>query len=99
MQKAPAAAAAHGPGVSRFYDDNTQLFLALGQGTEGTIHRAVWGPGVGTRVQAMAYVDSLILERVRELGIAGGTARLADLGCGVCSSLCRMAKLMPIRGV
>ena len=97
MENAPAA---NGPSVSRFYDDNTGLFLSLGQGTEGTIHRAIWGPGVSTRVQAMAYVDSLIMERVRALsGAAGGVVKLADLGCGVCASLCRMAKQLPIRGV
>jgi len=96
MENAPAA---YGPSVSRFYDDNTGLFLSLGQGTEGTIHRAVWGPGVTTRVQAMAYVDTLIMDRVRELGGSKEVVKLADLGCGVCASLCRMAKQLPIRGV
>ena len=93
------ASAASGPSVSRFYDDNTGLFLSLGQGTEGTIHRAIWGPGVRTRVEAMAYVDSLIMERVRALAGSSEGIKLADLGCGVCASLCRMAKQLPIRGV
>ena len=35
--------------AQRYYDDNTGLLLKLGQGREGTIHRAVWGPGVDTR--------------------------------------------------
>jgi len=87
--------------VKRFYDENTSLFLSLGQGTEGTIHRAVWGPGVQSRVHAMAYVDGLILDRLRRQlpPGAGGVPRVADLGCGVCGSLCRMAKTLPLRGV
>jgi SAM-dependent methyltransferase len=86
--------------VKRFYDENTSLFLSLGQGTEGTIHRAVWGPGVASRAHAMAYVDGLILERLRSLSPAAGELpRVADLGCGVCASLCRMAKALPLRGL
>jgi SAM-dependent methyltransferase len=87
--------------VQRFYDENTSLFLSLGQGTEGTIHRAIWGPGVESRVQAMGYVDSLILQRMAALHSASGSEPLAvaDLGCGVCASLCRMAKRLPMKGV
>jgi SAM-dependent methyltransferase len=86
--------------VKRFYNDNTSLFLSLGQGTEGTIHRAVWGPGVASRVHAMAYVDGLILERLRSLRPGSGDVpSVADLGCGVCASLCRMAKVLPLRGL
>lgn len=85
--------------VKRFYDENTSLFLSLGQGTEGTIHRAVWGPGVAKRVHAMAYVDGLILDRLRALPLDAAMPRVADLGCGVCGSLCRMAKVLPLRGV
>jgi SAM-dependent methyltransferase len=90
-----------GDSVSQFYDDNTGLFLSLGQGTEGTIHRAVWGPGVKNRVQAMAFVDSLVMRRLERLeaGDSDATLRVADLGCGVCASLCRIAKVMPIRGL
>lgn len=86
--------------VKRFYDENTSLFLSLGQGTEGTIRRAVWGPGVESRVHAMAYVDGLILDRLRQRRSGlGDVPRVADLGCGVCGSLCRMAKVLPLRGV
>src|SRR5687767_3575030 len=87
--------------VSQFYDDNTELFLSLGQGTEGTIHRAVWGPGVQTRAQAMAYVDGLViqrLERWRDPSRAAPSS-VADLGCGVCASLCRMARCLPMTGL
>lgn len=83
--------------VSQFYDDNTELFLSLGQGTEGTIHRAVWGPGVRSRRQAMAYVDGLVLERLNQVG-RGERPSVADLGCGVGASLCRLARQRPLRG-
>jgi hypothetical protein len=80
--------------VRRFYDDNTRLMLGLGQGTEGTIRRAVWGPGVSTRRQAMRYVDDLILERIGpHLEVTAEPRRephVVDLGCGVCASLCRI---------
>ena len=85
--------------VRRYYDENTRLFLSLGQGTEGTIRRAIWGPGVSDRRQAMRYVDSLLVERLRENG-AGRAAppRVVDLGCGVCASLCYIAEQLPIQG-
>jgi cyclopropane fatty-acyl-phospholipid synthase-like methyltransferase len=85
--------------VRRYYDNNTRLFLSLGQGSEGTIRRAVWGPGVASRQQAMRYVDSLIVERLR--GLDSGTGlplRVADLGCGVCASLCFIAQQLPVAG-
>jgi SAM-dependent methyltransferase len=90
-----------GDPVSQFYDDNTGLFLSLGQGTEGTIHRAVWGPGVTSRARAMAFVDSLVIRRLERLRSAttASPLRVADLGCGVCASLCRIAKTMPIQGL
>ncbi len=86
-----------GERVRRYYDENTRLFLQLGQGTEGTIHRAIWGPEVGSRVEAMAFADRLVIERLRSME-GGGTLRVADLGCGVCASLCRIAKALPIEG-
>jgi SAM-dependent methyltransferase len=89
-----------GEQVKRFYDDNTRLFLSLGQGTEGTIHRAVWGPGVRRRVEAMAYVDGLVFQRVKRLELtdAAQALHVVDLGSGVCASLCRMAKQSAITG-
>lgn len=81
--------------VRRYYDNNTRLFLSLGQGTEGTIHRAIWGPGVDSRVEAMAYVDTLVAERIAQLDASRRDKQealhIADLGCGVCASLCRLA--------
>ncbi len=85
--------------VQRFYDSNTRLMLRLGQGLEGSIHRAVWGPGVQERPAAMAYADRLIGERLQRLEApADGPLRVVDLGSGVCASLCRIAEQLPIRG-
>jgi SAM-dependent methyltransferase len=85
--------------VSRYYDDNTRLLLRLGQGAEGTIHRAVWGPGVTTRARALSYVDELITDKVRDVEAAQGThAHVIDLGCGVGATLCRIARAMKTRG-
>jgi cyclopropane fatty-acyl-phospholipid synthase-like methyltransferase len=86
--------------VRRYYDDNTRLFLSLGQGTEGTIHRAIWGHGVETRAEAMRYVDGLVIERLRRITDVptGEPLRVADLGCGVCSSLCYIAERLSILG-
>ena len=85
--------------VRRYYDDNTRLLLALGQGTEGTIHRAVWGPGVATRSRALAYVDELITAKVREFEQTHGRgAQVIDLGCGVGATLCKVAQSTEIQG-
>jgi SAM-dependent methyltransferase len=83
--------------VQRYYDGNTRWMLRLGQGGEGTIHRAVWGPGVRDRRAAMAFVDELIIERLRRLEApAGGALRIVDLGSGVGASLCRIARALPV---
>lgn len=79
--------------VKRYYESNTSLFLRLGQGVDDTIRRAVWGPGVSSRGDAMAYVDDLILEHVEERARRSERSpRILDLGCGVGASLCRIAK-------
>jgi len=85
--------------VARYYDDNTAAFLARGQGgTVGAIHRAVWGPGVSRRDEAFTYVESLVLERLRERR-CGGPMHLLDLGCGVGASLCYLtSRLKELRG-
>jgi SAM-dependent methyltransferase len=79
--------------VKRYYEDNTSRFLRFGQGVDGTIRRAVWGPGVATRRDAMAYVDHLVLEHVQSLAERlGRPPRILDLGCGVGASLFRIAQ-------
>ena len=70
--------------VARYYDQNTANFLAHGQGgAQGTIHRAVWGEGIGSREQAFHFVHDLLRARIAE----SGARRILDLGCGVGASL------------
>src|SRR5262245_22507349 len=110
--------------VRRYYDRQTGAFLALGQGgQEGSIHRAVWAPGVSDRQQAFHYVEDRIATLIRQYidvhgrdpSQSGGRAtsqsggrdpsgsptenrlHVVDLGCGVASSLCYLAKLLPIQ--
>ena len=82
--------------AQRYYDDNTRLLLTLGQGREGTIHRAIWAPGVSTRAHALVYVDELIADRAARLQADRETPlHVVDLGCGVGATLCRIAARSP----
>lgn len=86
--------------VRRYYDRHTPAFLRLGRGgAGGSIHRAVWGPGVSSRAGAFHYVDDLVASRARAL-LAERPAplHLVDLGCGVAASLCYLAERVPIIG-
>jgi cyclopropane fatty-acyl-phospholipid synthase-like methyltransferase len=78
--------------VRRYFDDHSTVFERFGQG-RSTIHRAVWGEGVGSREEAFGYVDRLIAERAVALG--DPAIRLLDLGCGLGASLIRLAGLLP----
>lgn len=70
--------------VGRYYDRNTRRFLALGHGGgELAIRRAVWGPGVRSRGEAMQYVNALLLDELRCVS----AAEVVDLGCGVGGSI------------
>jgi SAM-dependent methyltransferase len=73
--------------VRRYYDNNTAVFVRLGQGGE-SIHRAVWGPGVSTRAEAFHFVDELIL---RALPPDVARPAVVDLGCGLGASLLYLA--------
>ncbi|HET9956903.1 MAG TPA: class I SAM-dependent methyltransferase [Polyangiaceae bacterium] len=81
--------------VANYYDENTRAFVRRGHGrTTGAIHRAVWGPGVHTREDAMHHVEDRLLRywldrsagREREQ-----PAYFLDLGCGIGGSLCSLA--------
>lgn len=89
--------------VQRYYDRQTRGFVALGQGgSEGAIHRAVWGPGVRTRGQAFHFVEDRIadwLASEREgSGPAEAPPHVVDLGCGIGGSLIHLAGRLPLRG-
>jgi tocopherol O-methyltransferase len=85
--------------VREYYDRHSRTFLALGQGGSlGTLHRAVWGPGVTSRAQAFRFVEDCIADLAA--GLAPGEERphLVDLGCGVGGSLCYLATRLPVTG-
>jgi tocopherol O-methyltransferase len=76
----------HADDVARYYDENTAAFLARGEGgSEGVLHRAVWGQGVVDRAGALHFVHELILREIDTLG--SPRPRILDLGCGVGGSL------------
>jgi SAM-dependent methyltransferase len=83
--------------VRRYYDRHTAAFVRLGQGG-GSIHRAVWGPGVSSRSQAFHAVDDRIAELVPRVPPSSRLPHVVDLGCGVGASLCYLAERLPIRG-
>lgn len=84
--------------VRRYYDTHTSAFVSLGQGgAQGAMHRAVWGPGVGSRAEAFRYVDDQIAGLIRQLA-SGPHSHVVDLGCGVGGSLCYLAQQLPITG-
>jgi SAM-dependent methyltransferase len=86
--------------VRHYYDRHTPAFLSRGQGGRaGSIHRAVWGPGTTTRLEAFHYVEDLVAAWTRSL-LSGGSRSLhvVDLGCGVGASLCYLAERLPMRG-
>jgi len=84
--------------VRRYYDRQTRAFLALGQGGQaGSIHRAVWGPGVSNRQQAFRYIEDRLAALIRQFPPDGGI-HVVDLGCGVAASLCYLAEAIPLTG-
>ena len=76
--------------VREYYQTNTRRFERLGQGG-GTLHRAVWGPGVGTRDEAFRHVDELILRELARYLHDDERPHVLDLGCGVGASLVFLA--------
>lgn len=85
--------------VQRYYDSNTRLLLTLGQGSAGTIHRAVWAVGVQNRDEALAHVDGLVRARVARMReSARAPLHVVDLGCGVCASLCELVQQVDVVG-
>lgn len=85
--------------IRRYYDRNTADFVAHGQGgSEGVIHRAVWGPGVSDRRGAFHFVEDRIADVIRDRSSPQAPAHVVDLGCGIGASLCFLAQRLSIRG-
>jgi SAM-dependent methyltransferase len=83
--------------VRHYYDRNTRSFLDYGQGAAtGSIHRAVWAPGVSSRDEAFRYVEDRIAAAAGELLPSSLLTHIVDLGCGVGSSLCYLASRLPV---
>jgi SAM-dependent methyltransferase len=85
--------------IRRYYDRHTSAFVSFGQrGSDGAIHRAVWGPGATTHRQAFRYVEDQIALLLQNLPPSFGESNVVDLGCGVGASLCYLAERLPLRG-
>jgi cyclopropane fatty-acyl-phospholipid synthase-like methyltransferase len=86
--------------VQSYYDRHTKQFMAYGEGRgSGTIHRAVWGPGVNTRKQAFFFVEDRLAEAFRTLVQTTPNQTILDLGCGIAGSLCYLTQRLPVQGV
>lgn len=81
-----------GARVRHYYDRNTWRFLITG--SQRTIHRGLWGPGVTTRGEAAHHAHALVLD---ELG--PDDRRVLDLGCGVGTATLYLAERRPVEVV
>ena len=85
--------------IRRYYDRHTPAFVALGQrGSDGAMHRAVWGPGTANHRQAFRYVENQIALLLQGLSPSPERLNVVDLGCGIGASLCYLAARVPVRG-
>jgi cyclopropane fatty-acyl-phospholipid synthase-like methyltransferase len=88
----PLEAVATGDRVRHYYDANTWKFLVTG--SQRTIHRELWGPGVRTRAQAAHQAHALVLDEIDER-----VRRVLDLGCGVGAAAAYLAQRRPVEVV
>ena len=94
----PPTTQAHLDGVRRYYEQNTRLFMALGNDRAmHTIHRALWPEGVHDLESALNYSSELILSEIRayEREHPSQALTVLDLGCGVGGSLFYLARHLP----
>ncbi|WP_428267322.1 SAM-dependent methyltransferase [Haliangium sp.] len=86
----------HAARVADYYDTNTRRFVRFGEGSSGgAIHRGVWLEGVGDVITAADTVNRLIIEQLRG-HVPAGTGRVLDLGCGVGSTMVRLARALDV---
>ncbi len=82
--------------VERYYDANTRRFLRFGKGGGvGTIHRAVWAPGVANQREALHYIHTQLETEFRRRHAKDGY--ILDLGCGTGASMAWLASRLPYR--
>jgi SAM-dependent methyltransferase len=81
--------------VSRYYDRNTCRFLFMGSGRGArSIHRELWGPGVGSAREAADSIDRMVAEEIARLD-TGARPLILDFGCGVGGTLFHLAECFP----
>ena len=69
--------------VKQYFDRNTPIFIKIGRSSaSANIHRAVWGNGVNNEIEAMTYVNKIILDEINRID-TGDSLKILDLGCGV----------------
>ncbi len=76
--------------VRRYYEQNTRMMLRFGSSPRvQTIHRALWPSEVHTLDDALHYAHQLLLTEIKQLThhTNQATLRIADLGCGIGTSL------------
>jgi SAM-dependent methyltransferase len=85
--------------VARYYDENTRRFLLVGGGRGvHSMHRELWGPGVGSAREAAEYIHHVIADVIAERVVpasANGGPVVLDFGCGVGGTLFHLAERFP----
>jgi tocopherol O-methyltransferase len=88
--------------VAHYYDRNTRRFLLMGSGRAArSIHRELWGPGVGSAREAAGHIDRLIADELVRL-VPNERPIIIDFGCGVGGTLFHLAERFPgadLRGI
>ena len=81
--------------VARYYDRNTRRFLLVGSGRGvHSIHRELWGPGVGSAREAADHINRVIADEITGLDL-GAEPVIVDFGCGVGGTLFHLAERFP----
>ena len=94
MEKGPEEMRSDGH-IARYYDRNTPRFLLVGgSGGSHSIHRQLWGAGVVRVEDASAYINLLIADEIRGLGLPEPLS-VVDMGCGVGGTAFQLAESFP----
>jgi len=85
--------------VARYYDSNTRRFLLVGSGGGlHSLHRELWGPGVGSAREAAQWIDRALADEIASFvptGASDGGPVILDFGCGVGGTLFHLAERFP----